>query len=108
MAEAAGAVVEPLLTETQAALALGLKPYFLARLRIVGGGPRFVALGLKTPRYRPSALNAWSAAREVANASEYAARDADYAAGLERLRVQAGVARPERHRAKSGSETVPA
>jgi hypothetical protein len=103
MAEAASAEVEGLLTEKQAALALGLKPWLLQRLRVDGGGPRFVRLGKQIFRYRPSALNEWAASREIDNLSQHLADNPEHAASRQRLLAVAAHARLSRH-VKSESE----
>jgi hypothetical protein len=83
MDTAAAGGVEALLTEARAAIALHLKPYILRRLRLDGGGPCFVMLpGTRMARYRPSALNQWSAGLQVGSVAEVIARNPDYAEDL--------------------------
>lgn len=47
-----------LLTEGEAAAAIGFTPRFLQNRRLRGDGPRFVTIG-RSVRYRPEDLTAW-------------------------------------------------
>lgn len=57
------------LTPPEAARHIGLAVATLAKMRSWGGGPRFLKLG-RSIRYYPADLDAWLAARRVANTSE--------------------------------------
>ena len=61
-----------LLTQREAAEALRLSVRTLERLRVFGGGPRFVRIG-KSIRYQPSALETFIASRVVSSTSEKSA-----------------------------------
>lgn len=50
-----------LITETEAAEILGLKPATLRRWRWGGGGPEFVRVGARAVRYHPDVLAAFIA-----------------------------------------------
>jgi predicted DNA-binding transcriptional regulator AlpA len=52
-----------LLTERQAADALGFTPRTLAEWRYRGGGPPFVRVSARAVRYRPDDLDAWARER---------------------------------------------
>ncbi len=62
---------ERLLTTIEAAEILQLSKAHLDKLRLVGGGPRFVRLG-RAVRYRAADLQAWVEANIVASTSEAA------------------------------------
>ena len=62
-----------LLSRPNAAERIGLSPATLAKLAVVGGGPRYLKLGRRVV-YRASDLDAWVAARSVANTAEAQAR----------------------------------
>jgi hypothetical protein len=47
-----------LLTEVEAAAAIGFTPRFLQARRLRGEGPKFVSIG-RSVRYRPADLAAW-------------------------------------------------
>jgi excisionase family DNA binding protein len=53
----------------EAAEYLGLSPSYLEKLRAIGGGPRFAALG-RAVAYAQQDLDAWAAARTVGNTAE--------------------------------------
>jgi excisionase family DNA binding protein len=53
----------------QAALRTGLSPSTLRKLRLSGGGPRFMKLG-RAVRYREDDLDGWLKARTVQSTSE--------------------------------------
>ena len=53
---------------------LSISTNALERMRRCGGGPRFAKLGRRTVRYRVEDLDAWMAARVVANTAEAAER----------------------------------
>jgi predicted DNA-binding transcriptional regulator AlpA len=65
----ADAPAERLLTTTEASLALGVSPAFLANLRVKGGGPRFFKLG-HAVRYSREQLIEWARGRERASTSQ--------------------------------------
>jgi excisionase family DNA binding protein len=58
-----------LLTQREAALSLRLSERTLERLRVSGGGPRFLKAG-KVVRYREADLQAWIEARVRGSTSE--------------------------------------
>jgi excisionase family DNA binding protein len=58
-----------LLTGREAAMALRLSERTLERLRVSGGGPRFIKAG-KAVRYREADLEAWIEAHSRASTSE--------------------------------------
>lgn len=62
-----------LLTPAEAAAYLRLSKSTLAKLRCVGGGPRFKKLGRKIV-YARADLDAWLAARTAANTTDAGAR----------------------------------
>ena len=53
-----------------AARRLGLKPATLEKLRMVGGGPRFIRLGVRAVGYDVRDLAAWIEACKLATESE--------------------------------------
>jgi len=61
--------LERLLTQAEAAKLLSLSERTLERLRVSGGGAKFVRLG-KSVRYRECDLIAWVEARVVGSTSE--------------------------------------
>ena len=61
-----------LLTQREAALALRLSERTLERLRVAGGGPRFVKAG-RAVRYREADIERWIADRAVSSTSQEAA-----------------------------------
>jgi predicted DNA-binding transcriptional regulator AlpA len=61
--------MHPLLTQRQAAAALCLSERTLERLRVSGGGPRFVRAG-RSIRYREGDLESWITSRVVGSTSE--------------------------------------
>jgi excisionase family DNA binding protein len=61
--------MQRLLTQAEAAELLCLGERTLERLRLVGGGPKFVRLG-RSIRYRLADVEAWVAARVVGSTSE--------------------------------------
>jgi excisionase family DNA binding protein len=58
-----------LLTQREAAMSLRLSERTLERLRVTGGGPRFLKAG-KAVRYREADLQAWIEARLFNSTSE--------------------------------------
>ncbi len=58
-----------LMTSEQAAKYLGFTDGWLAKLRMRGGGPKYIRLGRKC-RYAPADLDTWLAAHRVSNTSE--------------------------------------
>ena len=65
----AGAAIGALLTPEQAAKYLGFTEGWLAKLRMRGGGPKWIRLGRKC-RYTLADLEAWISAHRVSNTSE--------------------------------------
>lgn len=57
----------------EAARHLGLSVSYLEKLRVTGGGPRFAAMG-RAITYAVADLDAWAAARTVANTAEARAK----------------------------------
>ncbi|MCA3700782.1 MAG: DNA-binding protein [Brevundimonas sp.] len=51
------------LTPVEAAQRLGVRPNYLAKLRVAGNGPRFARLSPRVIRYDESDLEAWRANR---------------------------------------------
>lgn len=64
-----------LLTQRETAILLRLSERTLERLRLQGGGPLYVKAG-RAVRYREADLEAWIAARVVANTSTIGGNDA--------------------------------
>ena len=62
-----------LLTQREAALVLRLSERTLERLRLQGGGPRFVKAN-RSVRYRQADIEDWIEARVVSSTSEGATR----------------------------------
>ena len=58
-----GQAIQLLLTEEQAAAALGFTKRFLQSRRYAGGGPRYVKVSSRAIRYRPEDLAAWAESR---------------------------------------------
>lgn len=52
-----------LLTEQEAAQAIGLTPRFLIERRRTGDGPPFVKISTRCVRYRPEDIRAWASER---------------------------------------------
>lgn len=70
VASAVGAAdIGALMPPEEAARFLGFKEGWLAKLRMTGGGPKFVKLG-RLVRYRRADLEAWIASHVVASTSE--------------------------------------
>jgi len=63
----------PLLTQVEAARLLRLSERTLERLRLQGGGPRYIKAN-RSVRYRECDLEAWIAAKVVNSTSEEATR----------------------------------
>lgn len=59
-----------LLTEKEAAEAIGLTPRFLQDRRLKGGGPPFVRISARCVRYRPEDLETWAVERLRHSTSE--------------------------------------
>jgi predicted DNA-binding transcriptional regulator AlpA len=59
-----------LLTEAEAAQAIGFSSRFLQERRFKGGGPPFVKVSARAVRYRPSDLEAWAEARVRTSTSD--------------------------------------
>ena len=60
----------------EAALYVGLSESTLEKLRLYGGGPRFVRLRPRAVGYRVDDLDAWLESREAGSTSEIAAEPA--------------------------------
>jgi predicted DNA-binding transcriptional regulator AlpA len=60
---------DPVLDAISAATFIGLATSTLAKMRCLGGGPRYIKLGRKIG-YRRSDLSAWLSARRVNNTTE--------------------------------------
>ncbi len=68
---------EPFLKTVECADMLRLSPRTLERMRVLGGGPRFVKAGPGVRAkvlYRLSDITIWTAAHSFASTSEYVAR----------------------------------
>ena len=63
MHDAATATPKLLLTEEEAAHALGFTARFLQNRRHRGDGPRYVRVSARAVRYQPQDLQAWAAER---------------------------------------------
>lgn len=61
--------MQHLLSTEQAAARCGLSPRTLEKVRITGGGPRFVKLG-RSVRYDVADLDAWIASNRRASTSD--------------------------------------
>ncbi len=59
-----------LLTEEEAAEAIGFSARFLQERRFRGGGPKFVKVSARAVRYRPADLVEWAAERVRTNTSD--------------------------------------
>lgn len=59
-----------LLTEEEAARAIGFTTRFLQNRRLRGDGPAFVRVSARAVRYRPEDLEAWAAARVATSTSD--------------------------------------
>jgi hypothetical protein len=66
---AAATVVEPALTEEQAAAVIGVPPSAMGKMRRKGNGPAFFLVGVRV-RYRPETLRAWMSAGEFTSMAE--------------------------------------
>ena len=62
---------QELLTPREAATYLRVSKSYLDKLRVYGGGPRFLRLGKRKVLYRRSDLDAWLARRSFDSTSEY-------------------------------------
>jgi len=65
--------MQPLLTQDEAAELLKLSVRTVERLRVSGGGPKFLKIR-HSVRYRPSDVEAWLASRIVGSTSEETAQ----------------------------------
>jgi excisionase family DNA binding protein len=61
--------MQPLLTQEEAADLLKLSVRTIERLRVSGGGPKFLKIR-NSVRYRPADVEAWLASRVVGSTSE--------------------------------------
>jgi predicted DNA-binding transcriptional regulator AlpA len=60
-----------LLTQREAAELLRLNERTLIRLRVKGGGPKYIRLGnIRAVRYRPEDIESWLAKKLVSSTSE--------------------------------------
>ena len=64
-----------LLTPSEAATYLRASKSYLDKLRVYGGGPRFLRFGKRKILYRKSDLDLWAAQRSFGSTSEYPASD---------------------------------
>ena len=64
----------PLMKTREAAAYLGVSESTLEKLRLNGGGPRFLRIAGRSVRYRQADLGAWAEARACQSTSEYEAR----------------------------------
>lgn len=62
---------QELLTPREAATYLRVSKSYLDKLRVYGGGPRFLRPGKRKILYRKSDLNAWLASQSFDSTSEY-------------------------------------
>jgi predicted DNA-binding transcriptional regulator AlpA len=62
-------MLSPLLTQRETAAILAISVRSLERMRMAGGGPRFIKVG-HCVRYRPADVEAWIAGRLVTSTSE--------------------------------------
>ncbi len=62
---------QELLTPGEAAAYLRVSKSYLDKLRVYGGGPKFVRPGKRKILYRKSDLDAWAAERTFTSTSEY-------------------------------------
>ncbi len=62
---------QELLTPKEAALYLRVSKSYLDKLRVYGGGPRFLRLGKRKVLYRKSTLDTWLANQSFDSTSEY-------------------------------------
>ncbi len=63
---------ERLLTTPEAASYLRVSKSYLDKLRVYGGGPKFLRFGKRKILYRKSDLDLWAAERRFGSTSEYA------------------------------------
>ena len=64
---------DQLLTPAEAAAYLRSSKSYLNKLRVYGGGPRFLRLGKRKILYRKPDLDVWAARRSFGSTSEYRA-----------------------------------
>jgi excisionase family DNA binding protein len=64
---------QELLTPREAAAYLRVSKSYLDKLRVYGGGPRFLRLGKRKVLYRKFDLDAWLASQSFDSTSEYEA-----------------------------------
>jgi hypothetical protein len=93
---AAATVVEPALTEEQAAAVLGVPVSAMGKMRRSGKGPAFFMVGVK-PRYRPESLRQWMASLEVRSMAEAYMADKDRAVAADAQRESVARVRHLRH-----------
>jgi len=63
------------LTTREAAAHLRVSKSYLDKLRVYGGGPRFLRFGKRKILYRMSDLDLWAAERRFTSTSEYRRED---------------------------------
>ena len=63
---------QTLLTPSEAAAYLRVSKSYLDKLRVYGGGPKFLRFGKRKILYRKSDLDFWAAQRRFSSTSEYA------------------------------------
>lgn len=66
-----GQTSDQLLTPSEAAAYLRCSKSYLDKLRVYGGGPKFLRLGKRKILYRQSELDLWTAERSFGSTSEY-------------------------------------
>jgi hypothetical protein len=93
---AAATVVEPALTEEQAAAVIGVPPSAMGKMRRKGNGPAFFLVGVKV-RYRPEALRSWMQSGEVTSMAEAYTADKERARNAKAQREAVAKVRPLRH-----------
>ena len=67
-------VTDELLTPPEAAAYLRCSKSYLDKLRVYGGGPKFLRLSKRKILYRKSDLDRWAAERSFDSTSEYEAQ----------------------------------
>jgi len=67
---------DDLLKPNNAARLLGVSEIWLKKLRLSGGGPKYVRLSERLIRYKRSDLTDWVEARRFSNTAQYPSREA--------------------------------
>jgi len=71
-----------LLTTAEASIYLRVSKSYLDKLRVYGGGPRFLRLGKRKVLYRKADLDAWLAGQSFDSTSEYESTNVERAEKL--------------------------